>query len=96
MLRDQLRSQLTHGEPARAADPLDEDPAALRTLRIPAVVGVGEHDMPDFFHGGESLARDLGAGEVVVIPGAGHLAPLEHPAAFCELLVNVMKGERPR
>ncbi|MGW7615487.1 alpha/beta fold hydrolase [Streptomyces antimycoticus] len=96
MLRDQLRSQLTHGEPARAADPLDEDPAALRTLRIPAVVGVGERDMPDFFHGGEHLARELGAGEVVVIPGAGHLAPLEQPAAFCELLVNVMKGERPR
>nr|WP_251983016.1 alpha/beta hydrolase [Streptomyces violaceusniger] len=96
MLRDQLRSQLTHGERARAADPLDEDPTALRTLGVPAVVGVGERDMPDFFHGGESLARELGAGGVVVIPGAGHLAPLEQPAAFCALLVHVMKGEQPR
>ncbi|MBU3862571.1 alpha/beta hydrolase (plasmid) [Streptomyces sp. 4503] len=85
--------QLTHGEPAQAADPLDQDPAALRTLGVPAVVGVGERDMPDFFEGGGSLAHELGADGVVVIPGAGDLAPLEQPAAFCDLVVNVMKGE---
>ncbi|WNE95284.1 alpha/beta hydrolase [Streptomyces luomodiensis] len=88
MLRDQLRSRLAHGEPAQATDPLGEDPAALRTLLIPALVGVGEHDMPDFFHGGEQLARELGAEGVVTLPGAGHLAPLEQPAAFCALLLD--------
>ncbi|MFF7649277.1 hypothetical protein ACFZCY_05380 [Streptomyces sp. NPDC007983] len=40
---------------------------------------------PDFFEGGDGLARDLDAGQTVVIPGAGHLAPLEHPAVFCPL-----------
>ncbi|MEX2974813.1 alpha/beta fold hydrolase [Streptomyces sp. C184] len=88
MLRHQLESQLAHGEPARADDPLSKDPAALRTLSLPTVVGVGEHDMPDFFSGGEDLARELDAGDLAVIPAAGHLAPLEQPAAFCELLVD--------
>ncbi|MEV5708078.1 alpha/beta hydrolase [Actinoallomurus sp. NPDC052274] len=88
MLRRQLTSQLTHGEPPLAADPLGKDAAALRRLAVPTLVGVGEHDMPDFFEGGEGLARDLGAGETVVIPGAGHLAPLEEPAAFCALLLD--------
>ncbi|GAA2695209.1 alpha/beta hydrolase [Streptomyces lunalinharesii] len=89
MLRRQLTEQLTHGEPPQAADPVGTGPAALRTLRgVPALVGVGEHDMPDFHEGGEALARDLDAGRAVVVPGAGHLAPLEQPAAFCTLLLD--------
>jgi pimeloyl-ACP methyl ester carboxylesterase len=90
MLRRQLTSQLAHGEPSMAADPLGEGPA-LRALAVPALVAVGEHDMPDFFEGGEGLARDLNAGQVVVIPGAGHLAPLEQPAAFGALLLDFVR-----
>ncbi|GLY87477.1 alpha/beta fold hydrolase [Actinoallomurus iriomotensis] len=74
-----------------AADPPGEGAAALRTLTAPVLVGVGEHDMPDFFEGGEGLARDLDAGETVVIPAAGHLAPLEQPAAFCTLLRDFVR-----
>lgn len=91
MLRDQLAEQLAHGEPSLAADPLGEGTAALRTLTAPALVGVGEHDMPDFFQGGEGLARALDAGRPVVIPAAGHLAPLEQPAAFCKMLVDFIR-----
>ncbi|MFH9353177.1 alpha/beta fold hydrolase [Kitasatospora sp. NPDC017646] len=91
MLRDQLTGQLTHGEPAQAAGPLGAGTAALRTLTVPALVGVGEHDMPDFFEGGEALARDLDAGDTVVIPAAGHLAPLEQPTAFCALLLDFVR-----
>ncbi|WP_328316166.1 alpha/beta fold hydrolase [Streptomyces sp. NBC_00388] len=91
MLRDQLTGQLAHGEPPLAADPLGEGTAALRTLTVPALIGVGEDDMPDFFEGGEGLARDLDADQPVVIPGAGHLAPLEQPAAFCALLLDFVR-----
>jgi pimeloyl-ACP methyl ester carboxylesterase len=91
MLRGQLTEQLAHGEPTLAADPLGEGTAALHTLTAPALVGVGEHDMPDFFEGGEGLARDLDAGETVIIPAAGHLAPLEQPAAFCTLLLDFIR-----
>ncbi|MFB7599349.1 alpha/beta fold hydrolase [Streptomyces sp. NPDC056160] len=92
MLRRRLTGQLTHGEPPQAADPLGTGPAALRTLRgVPALVGVGEHDMPDFHEGGAGLVRDLDAGRTAVIPGAGHLAPLEQPAAFCALLLDFVR-----
>ncbi|GGJ59175.1 alpha/beta fold hydrolase [Streptomyces brasiliensis] len=90
MMRDQLQSQRAHAEPAHAEDPLGKDPAILRALSVPALVGVGAHDMPDFFQGGEELARELDAGDLTVIPEAGHLAPLEQPTAFCELLVGFL------
>ncbi|MFF9184974.1 alpha/beta fold hydrolase [Streptomyces misionensis] len=93
MLRRRLTEQLDHGEPPQAADPLGTGPVALRTLRgVPALVGVGEHDMPDFHEGGEGLARDLDAGRIAVIPGAGHLAPLERPAVFCTLLMDFVRS----
>ncbi|WP_236795002.1 alpha/beta fold hydrolase [Amycolatopsis sp. GM8] len=94
MLREQLTSRLTHGETPLAAAPLDETPGALGTLAGPALVGVGGHDLPDFFRGGEELAGELGAGELVVIPGAGHLAPLEQPAAFVGLVRDFVASSR--
>lgn len=90
MMRGQLVARRTHGEPKVAADPLGEDRDALRALEVPALVGVGELDMPDFFEGAAVLSDELGAGEVVVIPDAGHLAPLERPAAFCALVLDFM------
>ncbi|MFK0173944.1 alpha/beta fold hydrolase [Streptomyces sp. NPDC090306] len=91
MLRGQLTAQLAHGEPPLAVDPLGEGTAVLRSLTVPALVAVGEHDMPDFFEGGEGLARDLNAGHTAVIRAAGHLAPLEQPAAFCTLLLDFVR-----
>lgn len=91
MLRSQLAEQLAHGEPFLAPDPLGQGTAALRTLTAPTLVGVGEHDMPDFYKGGQALARDLDAGQAVVIPAAGHLAPLERPTAFCTLLLDFIR-----
>ncbi len=90
MLRNQLQARLAHGEPPQAEDPLSKDPDAPRSLRLPSLVAVGEHDMPDFFRGGEQLARDLSSGDLAVIPEAGHLAPLEQPAAFCALLLQFL------
>ncbi|MBA9050277.1 MULTISPECIES: alpha/beta fold hydrolase [Streptomyces] len=96
MLHRQLTEQLTHGEPPQAADPLGTGPAALRTLKgVPALVSVGEHDMPDFHEGGAELARELDAGRTTVIPAAGHLAPLEQPAAFCALLLDFVRRLPP-
>ncbi|MEU7044758.1 alpha/beta hydrolase [Streptomyces varsoviensis] len=91
MLRGQLTGQLALREPPLAADPLGDGSAAPSTLTAPALVAVGEHDMPDFFEGGEAPARDLGAGDTAVIPAAGRLAPLEQPAAFCDPLVDFVR-----
>lgn len=91
-MREQLVARLTYGEPDVAADPLGEDAGALRALTVPALVGVGELDMPDFFEGGAALSEELGAGGVAVLPGAGHLAPLERPEAFQALLLDFVGG----
>ncbi|CAM5704860.1 AB hydrolase-1 domain-containing protein OS=Streptomyces antimycoticus OX=68175 GN=SANT12839_075300 PE=4 SV=1 [Streptomyces antimycoticus] len=88
MMRNQLVARVTYGEPKVAADPLSEAQGALRALTVPTLVGVGELDMPDFFEGGAVLSDELGAGEVVVLSDAGHLAPLEQPEAFCALLLD--------
>ncbi|WP_439382810.1 alpha/beta fold hydrolase [Amycolatopsis lexingtonensis] len=86
MMRGQLIARITYGEPKVAADPLDTKP--LRTPAFPTLVGVGGLDMPDFFDGAALLRDRLGTGEVVVLPDAGHLAPLEQPEAFCALLLD--------
>ncbi|MGW6793990.1 alpha/beta fold hydrolase [Streptomyces chartreusis] len=88
MMRNQLVARVAYGEPKVATDPMSKDEGALRALTVPALVGVGELDMPDFFEGGAGLSDELGAGEVAVLQDAGHLAPLEQPEAFCALLLD--------
>ena len=51
----------------------------LSEVRTPTLVAVGEHDKPDFRAIAEGLARELPNAELAVIPGAGHLPPLERP-----------------
>ena len=74
-----------------AEDPLEPSASALRTLDMPALVAVGEHDMPDFHLGAELLARELPGARLVVIPRAGHLAPLEQPDAFLRILLDALR-----
>jgi 3-oxoadipate enol-lactonase len=73
-----------------AADPLDEDPDALARLEIPTLVAAGEHDKPDFTEGARALAERLPNARLETIAGAGHLAPLETPEAFRELLLEFL------
>jgi pimeloyl-ACP methyl ester carboxylesterase len=72
------------------ADPLDERPDAIRELDVPTVVASGPGDKPDFREGGEQLARALPRARFELIEGAGHLAPLERPEAFRDLLLGFL------
>jgi pimeloyl-ACP methyl ester carboxylesterase len=74
-----------------AEDPLEPDSSALSTLDIPALVAVGEHDMADFHLGAEALVRQLREARLVVLPEAGHLAPLEQPDAFRVLILDYLR-----
>ncbi len=78
-------------EATAAPDPLDEDPDAVGRIDIPALVAVGERDKPDFLEGALALTRALPQARHVVIAGAGHLAPLETPDAFRELLLDFLR-----
>ena len=75
-----------------APDPLERDPDGLARLDMPVLVAVGERDLSDFREGARMLASALPGSRLVTIPGAGHLAPLETPQAFQELLLGFLDG----
>jgi 3-oxoadipate enol-lactonase len=79
---------------AEAADPLEADPDVLEGLDVPALAAVGARDKRDFREGAEALARALPRGRHAIIEHAGHLAPLETPDAFRELVLTFLRGER--
>lgn len=94
MQRRAFEVQTAAEAPAEAEDPVEADPAALGRLSVPALVAAGELDMPDFRLGAEVMARQLPHARHAVIAGAGHLAPLEQPEAFRDLLLGFLGSAR--
>jgi pimeloyl-ACP methyl ester carboxylesterase len=74
----------------QASDPVEEHPERIREIAVPSLVAVGESDMPDFAWSAGALADALPHASQHTIAGAGHLAPLEAPEAFRELLAGFL------
>ena len=74
----------------QASDPVEAQPERVREIAVPALVAVGESDMPDFAWSARALATALPHASQHTIAGAGHLAPLEAPEAFRELLAGFL------
>jgi 3-oxoadipate enol-lactonase len=55
--------------------------AELATIRVPALIVVGEHDLISPVEEMTMIAHRMQSAELRVIPNAGHMAPLENPAA---------------
>ena len=91
MKRRALELQSAAEDVTEAPDPVEERPEALAELDVPTLVAAGEHDMPDFIEGAKELGRVLAEGSYELIPGAGHLAPLEAPDAFRTLVLNFLR-----
>ena len=87
MQRKAFVTQRQAGAVAEAPDPLEERPEALGSIGVRVLVAVGEHDRPDFHIGAKALAQALPHARSAVIEGARHLAPLEQPEAFRELVL---------
>lgn len=70
-------------------------PAAgrLATLEASTHVFVGEHDRPDFRAIAETLATHVPAVRLLVVPGAGHLLPLEAPEATARGLTVALSSD---
>ena len=64
----------------------------LGELRVPVLVAVGERDMPGFHDAAEALTRGILVVRKSVVPEAGHLAPLEKPEAFNDILLDFLGG----
>ncbi|WP_354699532.1 Carboxylesterase YbfK [Paraconexibacter sp. AEG42_29] len=91
MQRRAFAVQLTAPDTGEAPDPLDEELGALAAISgLPILFAVGEHDRSDFHDGAALLAAAVPGSRLAVIPGAGHLAPLEAPGAFRDLLLDVL------
>jgi 3-oxoadipate enol-lactonase len=93
MQRRALEAQVAAGDVEEAADPLERHPEALAKLEMPVLLVTGEHDMPDFKRSAEELTATLPQARSVEINGAGHLAPLEDPLAFRDLLLDFLDNE---
>jgi pimeloyl-ACP methyl ester carboxylesterase len=59
---------------------------ALHTITVPTTVIVGERDVPCFIDMAEVLAREIPGAQLVRIPGAGHMTPMEAPDVFLRAL----------
>lgn len=59
----------------------------LAEIRAPTLALVGEHDLPDFRAIAEILARDIPGARLEVMPGVGHLPPMEAPEVTARLVL---------
>jgi pimeloyl-ACP methyl ester carboxylesterase len=90
MQRRTFEVQAGADELDEAPDPLAEGPEPLSRLTVPVLLAVGELDMSDFHEAASVLGAILPHARRETIAGAGHLAPMEQPAAFNELLLNFL------
>lgn len=90
MQRRAFELQAAAGAGSEAPDPLEQHPEVLAELRIPALVAAGEHDMPDFKTAAEQLSEMLPLAQHAVVSAAGHLAPLETPEEFKQLVLRFL------
>lgn len=90
-----LRSYDLYAEAAKDGEPQVRWPdppavARLDELRVPTLIVVGEHDVPDMFDVADRLENAIAGARTVVVPGAAHLLPLERPAELNRILVEFL------
>jgi len=62
----------------------------LPRISVPTLVIVGQHDAISTVDEMRGVAQAIGESEFVVIPDAGHMTPVENPAAFNEAIVQFL------
>ncbi|MGH2707924.1 MAG: alpha/beta fold hydrolase [Actinomycetota bacterium] len=95
-----LVSQMFEETPAETAaadllamrDRPDSTPT-LTTISVPALVIHGEQDAIVSLQSAGSMAARIPGGRFVVVPGAGHLSPMENPEAVNAAVAEFLPGE---
>jgi pimeloyl-ACP methyl ester carboxylesterase len=67
----------------RAAD-------VLKDFKLPALVVVGEYDVPDFQEIADEIVKRLPGARKVVLQGVGHMSNMEDPANFNRVLLEFL------
>lgn len=90
VVRDMIETQPAEGvawaQRAMAARPDSTD--TLRDLKSPALVLVGEEDTLTPPDEARTLAAALADSQFAIVPGAGHLSPIETPDAFAAAVTS--------
>ena len=75
-----------------------DPPAAqqLQRINVPTLVVTGERSHPDFRAVADKLAGEIPDARLAVVPGSGHVIPMEAPGALNELVLNFLAGLQPR
>ena len=61
-------------------------------ITVPTLVVRGEGEVPEFVAMAELLAERIPGARAAVVPGSGHLVPLEAPAPLTALLLEFLRG----
>jgi pimeloyl-ACP methyl ester carboxylesterase len=70
----------------------DSTPLLSRLEGIPTLVIVGEEDQFAPPETAKAMAQSIPGARLAVIPGAGHLTPLERPQQLTDLLGEFVRG----
>lgn len=65
---------------------------ALPTITVPALVVAGQHDVITPPADAAAMAAEIPGARLVVIPGAGHLSPMENPRAVNAALRGLIRA----
>ncbi len=79
---------LGNKDPGAGPAPPPPEADVLRSISAPALVIVGERDLPDFHVIARRLADTMPDATLRVIPGSGHMANLEAPELFNEIVLE--------
>lgn len=79
------------GALAALAERPDSRPV-LGTIRVPATVIVGTHDVVTPPEISQAMATAIPGAQLVEVPAAGHLTPMENPAAVNEALAVLLRA----
>ncbi len=65
--------------------------ARLEQIAVPALVLVGENDVPDFHAIAETLAVKIPNARKIIMAGVGHMCNMEDPEGFNEVVMRFLK-----
>ena len=67
----------------------------LAEIKVPTLIVVGESDIPDVHAHTGAIEAGIAGSRRVVLPHSGHLAHLEAPEAFNQVVLEFLRGVKP-
>jgi pimeloyl-ACP methyl ester carboxylesterase len=88
MVEDYSGWHLVNKDPGRVLEPPTIQ--RLATIRAPTLVIVGERDVLDFHRVADIMVERIPGAKKVVMPGVGHMANMEAPERFDEIVLGFL------